>query len=121
LLNEIKTEIRIMKLLLKTTLVVLTPLAFLSCNKDESAAPSQTTDGSEAETSVTPYPLKTCLVSGEDLGSMGDPYVIIHEGQEIKFCCDNCEPKFKKDPAKYLAMLKTGSSAEMPDHKDHNH
>jgi YHS domain-containing protein len=109
-----------MKLLLKTTLVVLTPLAFLSCNKDESSASSQTTDDSQAETSVTPYPLKTCLVSGEDLGSMGDPYVIVHEGQEIKFCCDSCEPKFKKDPAKYLAMLKKGSSAAMPQQEGHD-
>lgn len=53
-----------------------------------------------------PYPLEVCLVSDEKLGSMGDPVVLVHEGQEVKFCCDSCTPKFKKDPAKYLAKLK---------------
>lgn len=36
---------------------------------------------------------------------MGDPIVIVHEGQQIKFCCDSCIPKFEKDPAKYLSKL----------------
>jgi len=31
---------------------------------------------------VKPYPLTTCIVSGEKLGGMGDPYVFVHEGQE---------------------------------------
>jgi len=92
-----------MKFILKTTLVVLTPLAFLSCNKQE---PEVSTSSTPAENSAKPYPLDTCLVSGKKLGSMGDPYAIIHEEQEIKFCCDGCEPSFKKDPAKYLAKLK---------------
>lgn len=52
-----------------------------------------------------PYPLDTCLVGGGKLGSMGEPVVITHEGREIKFCCESCQPKFEKDPAKYLAKL----------------
>jgi hypothetical protein len=51
------------------------------------------------------YPLKTCIVSDEDLGSMGDPYVFTHEGQEIKLCCKSCQKDFKKEPAKYLKKL----------------
>ncbi|MES2438447.1 MAG: hypothetical protein V4584_05255 [Verrucomicrobiota bacterium] len=54
----------------------------------------------------TPYPLETCLVSGEKLGEMGKPVVIEHEGREIRFCCKACVPDFQKDPAKYLAKLK---------------
>ena len=54
---------------------------------------------------VKPYPLDVCIVGGEKLGSMGKPAVLIHEGQEIKFCCSACEPDFKKEPAKYLAKL----------------
>ena len=54
-----------------------------------------------------PYPLDTCLVTGGKLGSMGAPHVINYKGQEIKFCCDHCEPKFRKDPGKYLAKLKS--------------
>jgi hypothetical protein len=52
-----------------------------------------------------PYPLKTCGVSDEDLGSMGDPYAFTHEGQEIKLCCKSCLKTFKKEPAKYLKKL----------------
>jgi hypothetical protein len=51
------------------------------------------------------YPLKTCIVSDNDLKSMGEPVVIVHEGQQIKFCCKPCIKKFKKDPAKYLVKL----------------
>lgn len=51
------------------------------------------------------YPLKTCVVSGEELGSMGEPFVIVHEGTTVKFCCDGCVDDFKEDPAPYLAKL----------------
>jgi hypothetical protein len=52
------------------------------------------------------YPLTTCVVSGEALGSMGDPVVLTHEGREVRLCCDSCIPKFNADPAKYLEKLK---------------
>ena len=29
----------------------------------------------------------------------------VYDGQEIKFCCKACVPKFEKNPAKYLAKL----------------
>ena len=54
---------------------------------------------------VRPYPLQKCLVSDEALGSMGKPIRIVHQGQEVKFCCKPCVRKFKKDPASYLAKL----------------
>lgn len=54
---------------------------------------------------VKPYPLDACIVSGEKLGSMGDPFVLVHEGQQVKFCCEHCRPKFDQEPAKYLAKL----------------
>ena len=52
-----------------------------------------------------PYPLKTCIVSGEKLGEMGDPHVFTYKGQEIKLCCKNCRKDFDAEPAKYLAKL----------------
>lgn len=91
-----------MKFILKATLVALTPMALFSCNEQASQAETEPT---ATESTAKPYPLETCLVSGKKLGSMGDPYVITHGGQQIKFCCDGCEPAFKKDPAKYLAKL----------------
>jgi hypothetical protein len=83
-------------------MIPLTAIAFasVSCNKQESSPVA-----SAAESSAKPYPLDTCLVSGKKIGSMGDPVVIPYEGQEIKFCCDSCVPKFRMDAAKYLSKL----------------
>lgn len=89
---------------MKTTLILLslTSAFVLSACKQQETAPAETPS---AETAAKPYPLEVCLVSGEELGSMGEPVSIVHEGQEIKFCCDKCVPKFEADPAKYLSKL----------------
>src|SRR6266571_3062435 len=64
---------------------------------------------------VKPYPLKTCVVSGEKFGGdMGEPYVFTHEGREIKLCCKSCLKDFKKDTAKYIKKIET---AEKKDQK----
>jgi hypothetical protein len=52
-----------------------------------------------------PYTLKTCVMSGEELGSMGDPIVVLVGDQQIKLCCDGCMDDLKADPAKALAKL----------------
>jgi len=57
-------------------------------------------------TKAKEYPLKTCVVSGEKLGEMGDPYAFTHDGQEIKLCCKSCKKKFDKDPETYMKKLK---------------
>ncbi|RFC44949.1 MAG: hypothetical protein DVB23_002119 [Verrucomicrobia bacterium] len=51
------------------------------------------------------YPLKVCVVSGEPLGSMGEPASIVFEGKTVKFCCSGCEEDFRKNPPAYLAKL----------------
>ena len=51
------------------------------------------------------YPVDYCVVSGEKLGEMGEPYVLQHEGREIQLCCKKCAKKFLNDPAKYLSKL----------------
>ncbi|MBU6300096.1 MAG: hypothetical protein KGS60_00960 [Verrucomicrobia bacterium] len=53
-----------------------------------------------------PYPLKVCLVSGNELDSMGGPVSKVYNGQEIKFCCKPCVKKFEANQQKYLAKLK---------------
>jgi YHS domain-containing protein len=55
---------------------------------------------------VKPYPLKTCIVTDNALDSMGGEKRIVHNGQEIKFCCKPCIAKFKKNPEKYLKKLR---------------
>jgi rRNA maturation protein Nop10 len=42
-----------------------------------------------------PYTLNTCPVSGEKLGSMGESPIILHEGREIRFCCEGCVKKYQ--------------------------
>ena len=67
------------------------------------------------------YPLKTCLISDEELGGMGAPVEFIYcqpgqADQLVRFCCKMCVPKFKKDPAKYLALLKAGAKPDAHSH-----
>lgn len=57
-----------------------------------------------------PYPLGTCIISGEKLGEMGEPYVMVKDGQEVKFCCKMCRPDFEKDPSKYLKKIEEATS-----------
>lgn len=52
-----------------------------------------------------PYPLQTCVVSGDTLGEMGKPHVFSYEGREITLCCKGCLKEFKKGPAKYIKKI----------------
>ena len=92
---------------MKTLSLVVALLAVLSwtgCGKEE-APKASTAPPPPVEKAAQAYTLKTCLVSGEELGKMGEPVRIVYEGQEIKFCCKSCEPEFRKDPAKFLKKL----------------
>lgn len=59
----------------------------------------------EAPPSPIPYPLTTCIVSGDKLGEMGKPVMLDYKGRQVGFCCKSCIGDFEKDPAKYLAKL----------------
>lgn len=52
-----------------------------------------------------PYPLDTCIVSGDKLGEMGKPVVLVKNGQEVKLCCKSCIKDFNKEPEKYLKEI----------------
>lgn len=54
---------------------------------------------------VRPYPLNTCLVTGDALEA-GKSYTFVRDGQEIKLCCKDCLADFNKNPSKYMAKLK---------------
>jgi hypothetical protein len=70
----------------------------------------------KAKTPVKPYPLTLCIVTDNDLGSMGDERSFVYEGQEIKICCKPCERTFLKSPGKYLQKLakQSAESGEKP-------
>ncbi len=61
------------------------------------------------------YPLKTCVVSGEELDGMGA--MVKHtyrdaagKETEVRFCCKECIKKFAKNPDKYLKMIEEAAA-----------
>ena len=84
-------------------------LALLACCLAASAAdkPPETKPAEEKkpDAAAKPYPLKTCIVSDNDLDSMGEQASFVYQGQTIKVCCKPCIAKFEKNPAKYLKKL----------------
>ncbi len=58
------------------------------------------------------YPLKTCPVSGEELGGMGEPYEVVVGNHLVKLCCSGCEEDLLADPMKYLAPLDAAWEAQ---------
>lgn len=80
----------------------------------KAAAPTETEIIAKARAT---YPLKTCLVSDEPLGSMGDAVGYIHRatGQPdrvIFICCEGCLDDFKANPAKFLAKVDAAAKAK---------
>lgn len=106
-----------LKILIPTTLLALAlPVSLaLAAEKhaghsaDKSAAPSPTEADLIAKARAS-YPLKTCLVSDEPLGSMGEAIAYVHHtaGQPdrvVFFCCEGCTDDFKANPAKFLKKV----------------
>ncbi len=59
------------------------------------------------------YPLKTCVVSGEELGtSMGDPFDIVIGNRLVRLCCKRCEKKVRATPLAYLPALDAAWKAQ---------
>jgi hypothetical protein len=73
--------------------------------------PSVTNTTAAQVANPTPYPLETCVVDGMKLGSMGEPYVFVYQGQEIKLCCANCKPEFLRDAAKYMKKIQDAETS----------
>jgi len=64
----------------------------------------------EKTTASASYPLKTCVVSGEELG---DDRVAYKWGDtEVQFCCPDCVKDFEKEPEKYLAKVRAATAAK---------
>jgi hypothetical protein len=64
-------------------------------------------DQKPTDAKAKPYPLKTCVVSDEEIGKDPDmkPHVFTYKGQEVKLCCKGCLKDFEKDPAKYTKKI----------------
>jgi hypothetical protein len=75
-------------------LALFSAAALVGCKTHESTSAS-----------AKPYPLDKCVVSNEKLGEHGEPYVFVHNGQQVKLCCKDCLADFNKDPDKYIAKI----------------
>lgn len=58
------------------------------------------------------YPTQMCIVSGERLGSMGDPVNVMYGYRLVRFCCKGCIRAYKKDPAAWVAKIYSKEAAE---------
>ncbi len=63
---------------------------------------------------IKPYLLDACIVTGLKLGSMGEPPSLISQGQQFKFCCGACPPKFQSEPGKYIEKLSALTKSALP-------
>lgn len=82
---------------------------------DEPGAADAHAANPEKEAKADPYLLDTCPVSGQKLGSMGEPLIKTIEGREVRFCCGGCVGRFEADTAKYFTeMDKAIAKQQMP-------
>lgn len=73
-----------------------------------SARPAEPPANAKADATAVkgdPYPLNTCPVSGQKLGSMGKPVVKEYDGREVRFCCAACIDGFEKNKAEMFKKI----------------
>ncbi len=60
------------------------------------------------------YPLDTCLIGGEKLGSMGEPAEIVVANRLVRFCCAGCIDEFMKNPGLHIEKLDAAWKSKKP-------
>jgi hypothetical protein len=95
---------------MKKNLLSIAALSLFACLASSAGLSAADTTATPAE-AAKPYPLNTCIVSGEELGSMGKPIAKVHNGQEVKFCCKSCMKKFDKDPEGMIKKMHEDAAA----------
>ena len=48
---------------------------------------------------------KTCPVTGEALGSMGEPVLVRVQGHTVYVCCEGCAKSVERDPGPHVAKV----------------
>lgn len=106
---------------LLASLVIGLGLAGAGCGEDHSShnhsappakAPEAPAAAAASDPTAKPYPLKVCIVSGEALGSMGEPMKFTYKGQEIKLCCKGCDKKFQAEPDKFIEKIAAAATTK---------
>ena len=102
---------------MKKTIFILAVFVTIAFAGDRALSADQTNSISQTNSaSSTPPPkpdlLKTCPVSGVKLGEMGQPYVFVYKGQQVKLCCPDCKKEFDKNPAKYMKLIRAADKKQ---------
>lgn len=84
-----------------------------SVEKDSAAALAKV-DAAWLEAGKKDYPLDTCPVSGEKLGSMGAPVDHLYGTRLVRLCCKSCTKELNKEPAAVLAKIDAAAAAKKP-------
>ena len=80
--------------------------------KQDPAATLKAIDEGVVKAQKESYPLKTCAISGEELGSAGDPFELVYGTRLVRLCCKDCIKEFQKEPAKFMAQVDAALIAE---------
>lgn len=99
-MNATKSPATVAAFVIAGALIVTAAFGIVGC----SSSGHDHSSHSHGSAAAKPYPLTKCLVTDEGFNH-GKPYTFVHQGQEIKLCCEDCLADFKKDPAKYLSKL----------------
>lgn len=73
--------------------------------KADPAAAIEKLNAATKEAQEKTYALDTCPISGEKLGTMGDPVEVVVANRLVKLCCDGCKKGLEKDPAAALSKV----------------
>ena len=93
----------------------LVRLCCKSCVKEfkkDPAATLKAIDEGVVAAQKAAYPLKTCVVSGEELGGTGAPFDMVSGTRLVRLCCKDCTKGFQKEPAKFMAKIDAALIAE---------
>lgn len=63
------------------------------------------------------YPLDTCIVSGEELGGMGEPIDYLWGTHLYRLCCGGCKKAIQKDPEGNWAKIEAARAAKKEEKK----
>jgi hypothetical protein len=93
-------------------------LALASLGLGLLALSAQTAGTDQAKPAMTPkeaslivkaqlpsYPFDTCVISGQKLGSAGDPVEHLQDGRLVRLCCKDCAKTVEKDPKSVLKKI----------------
>lgn len=78
-------------------------------------------DRAVVEKQAATYPLKDCVVAGDNLEDVGSTTDVVVAGRLVRLCCPDCKAIVRKDPAKIVgeidAARKKGAPAKPADGK----